>query len=1495
MKKYIPLLLATVVVSLLFLLLNKNHSEYFERIEKDYKEGVAVNLSGNVNEDKLSEMLVSRGYIESREEADFIAAKLAEGVKKELPLENIHSLKKNAWKISWRDADSLKNSSINLRYEAILADLGLKSPVDVSLLSDTSAVDLGHKDGYAIKVRITEKDSTAGFIAKTFGNDVKGVDSVKVCLRMHRMISLAADEASGIAARDSLASPVIAYAVTGKDGTVTFSGLNPDSSYSVLPMAMGFEYGTAKGTIDGTLKEVAEDGVLELGFTQKELRVTLFGNNTLDHIKSDTALTVRSPEEFKSTLFRNLFIFFAVWWGAVLFLKFRKRKFDTSILSLLMLLTGFCLLNMFSINDPLTDKMLGVDMANGIFIGVALIVLIYNVDFVKFYQGKLKMDFDGPLHCLLWIVKPFRTKVRYLTSWLREGNLLYKTLALLLLVPCLPFIILDLLFITRLYSPIEKWLEKAPKGIGYVLLGIILTMLLFSPLGQAVGGMRVNLNIGILFQPSEITKYLIIIFMAAYFCRYADNIVKYSAEGNTSLFGNKLKSLGWIIAGLGILMVLYMALGDMGPALVLAFTFILMYSIVKSKTDCYDENGKMIFSRVLTSDIAMLLYGVLTFLLALWLGSKMGSLFLGGTIWFVVWILYGLAVRKQIFESPILFNLIIFAFIFGGQLLSSIGPLEDAGKRLESRKAMCTNVWGELGIDGEEAEPGENMQVAQGLWALSSGGFFGQGLASGDPHEIPAFHTDMVLESIGEQMGFVGVLVVVLTLAFLLKRILVAGFRTNHPFAFYLCLGIAIVTAVQFLIIALGSTGMIPLTGVTVPFFSYGKVSMILNLAAMGMVLAISGRSADETTVKNAAVAELNRKNIGKYTYSLSLLIFAYLTMMVVVLGVFFNYQVVSRDTTLVRPLYVKGESGNTMVEYNPRIFKISDKLKPGNIYDRNGVLLATSDYGDLESDDFYTGLGFEKPKEDHRRRYYPFGEHLYFMLGDANTKLFFQAEDNYGVGYVAEYKHLSDLRGYDNTMRDDDDKPVAVRLQDVYRPSKFLSLCDTVDGQNVIIRDYSKLVPFLKAGESSVAVERFNETGELFDLKTEDVQLTIDAELQIELQKAMERYVAGGLDARKHINTDLVRMSVVVLDAKNGDLLASSVYPLPDYKRLEAENGKVYSDKGKKNDKEWTPYSDMDLGLRYPTHPGSTAKVMSAIAGVNELGHDRLDEVKYEIHGNQHTGLEPSSPLNMDLRNALVFSSNCYFINLVNEYNLYPGLKDIYGKTGISYKGIRPYTLTYTKYDSEWANSLVRDSESAVYTFRRYKEAYRKGELPRARKKLGWEMKWHANWLVAWGQGDLDATPLAMARVASTVANYGNMPVTRYLLTDTADYVHVSDSVDIALIRKYMIEEARVHTSKKMESGKVGGKTGTAEREYKGLRGGSVAMNDVWYVCFIDDANVSSKTIDGNFDVNRKSSLAVAVRIERLPAGNHSQYPKGFVKERLLPILEELGYGVFD
>ena len=1486
MKKYIPLLFSTLVVALLFLMLDKNLAGYFNKMDQDYKNGLAVNLSGKVDEKKLSGMLVARDYLKSPSEADFIASELASGIRNGLELDNVHALKKHVWKVGGSKIDPFKTPAISERYERALENLGVKDSVYSSLVYDDSVADLG-KGGCSIVVSVTEKDSSAGFVASMLHTDKRAVDSVMVALRQHRVLTIPSDSAAGVAAKDTVINEPLAYAFTGKDGTVVFKGLDGESSYSVLPVSMGYEFGSAKGTVGGSLKETSDDGLLELQFTRKELRVPLFSNSTLSRIKEDAALTVRSPEEFKATLFTKLAIFFALWWSAVLFMNLKKRKYDSSIVALLMLLTGFCLLNMFSLNNPLTDRMLGVEMSNGIFIGIILIALIYNVDFVKFYQGRLNLDFDW----MLWLFKPFRRKVAYLEVWLREKNVLYKVAALvLLLVSLLIHLVFCLTTIPFFYDRIEN---RIPKGLGYVLLGIVLTVLLFSPLGQAINGMRVNLNVGILFQPSEITKYLIVIFMAAYFCRHADNIVKYSAEGNASLFGSKLKSLGWIIAGLGVLMVLYMALGDMGPALVIAFTFIIMYSLVKSKAEWYDKDGKLVYSRIFTSDIAMLLYGIVSFLFALWLGSKMGSLLVGGMAWFFVWVLYGILVRRQFYETPVLFNLIIFAFIFGGPLLSSLG-LEDAGKRLESRTAMCANVWGELGIDGEDAEPGENGQVAHGLWALSSGGMFGQGLAGGDPHEIPAFHTDMVLESIGEQMGFIGILVVVMTLAVLMRRVLVAGFRTSHPFAFYLCLGIAIVTAVQFLIISLGSTGMMPLTGVTVPFFSYGKVSMILNLAAMGIVLAVSGRSYDGADSQNAAVAELNRENIGKYTYSLSVLIFVYLLTMVFILGVFLNYQVIDRDETLVRPLYVKGEAGNTVVEYNPRIQKISDVLKPGNIYDRNGVLLATSDYSKLEKSEFYSALGFKKLKKDHRKRYYPFGEHLYFMLGDANSKLFFQASDAYGIGYVAEYQHMSDLRGYDNTMLDSEKNPVKVVLEDVERPSRFMALCDTVAGREVTIRDYSALVPFLKAGKESGAVREFNSTGRYGKLEVKDMQLTVDAELQIELQKEMEDFVMGGLDASKNIDTHLVRMSVVVLDAKNGDLLASSVYPLPDYERLEAENGKIYSDQGKRKDKEWTPYSDVDLGLRFASHPGSTAKVMSAIAGVNKLGRHRLDTIDYYVSPGQVTGLEPNGKY-VNLRDALVVSSNCYFINLVNEYNLYSGLRDIYAKTGVSYDMERTYTLTY-KDPGDWGEGISALSQEAVYTYGNYIKRY-PGNLPKYRrnKKYPWRMDWHALWQITWGQGSLDATPLAMARVASAVANNGRMPVTQYLLSEKDSFVHVSDSIDMALIRKYMIAEGVEHTSKRMTSGKVGGKTGTAEREYKNAGGSCNKMNDVWYMCFLDDAQVSSKPVTGMQKDVRNSSLAVVVRIERLPSGNHSTYPKGFVRDRVLPVLAKLGYGNFD
>ena len=357
--------------------------------------------------------------------------------------------------------------------------------------------------------------------------------------------------------------------------------------------------------------------------------------------------------------------------------------------------------------------------------------------------------------------------------------------------------------------------------------------------------------------------------------------------------------------------------------------------------------------------------------------------------WLGLWVGIGI-VKKQMFESAIVFNLIIAAFIYGSDVLGYMG-LESIADRLEDRTEMCTNTWGELPVNGQKADPGSNTQVAEGLWGLASGGFFGNGIGEGNASVIPAFHTDMILASIGEQFGFIGLIAVVLLLAFLLRRTIIHGYTSSNTFTFYLCVGIAVVTGVQFVIIALGSTGIIPLTGVTVPFFSFGKVSMILNMAAFGIVLSIAGRNA----VVKGKVSEMEqhrRKEMSRYDYSIGLISLVFCAVAVFILGVFMNYGVINRKDTYLQAVYVNSSNGIPIVRYNPRIMMVADGMEIGNIYDRNGILLATSDAKAAEGyRDAYLSCGVSQEYLDSHldarlRRYYPFGKHLFFMLGDYNS-----------------------------------------------------------------------------------------------------------------------------------------------------------------------------------------------------------------------------------------------------------------------------------------------------------------------------------------------------------------------------------------------------------------------------------------------------------------------------------------------------------------------------
>ena len=140
---------------------------------------------------------------------------------------------------------------------------------------------------------------------------------------------------------------------------------------------------------------------------------------------------------------------------------------------------------------------------------------------------------------------------------------------------------------------------------------------------------------------------------------------------------------------------------------------------------------------------------------------------------------------------------------------------------------------------------GSSWQVTQGLLSLARGGFNGTGLGGGHAEWgwVPAADTDFVFAVVGEQLGFKGALPVVI----LLGTFIIAGFRTAQGapdvFGSLLAAGISIWFLVQMAVNLLGVLGTLPITGVTLPFISYGGTSLILNAVAAGILLNIARQS----------------------------------------------------------------------------------------------------------------------------------------------------------------------------------------------------------------------------------------------------------------------------------------------------------------------------------------------------------------------------------------------------------------------------------------------------------------------------------------------------------------------------------------------------------------------------------------------------------------------------------------------------------------------------
>ena len=138
---------------------------------------------------------------------------------------------------------------------------------------------------------------------------------------------------------------------------------------------------------------------------------------------------------------------------------------------------------------------------------------------------------------------------------------------------------------------------------------------------------------------------------------------------------------------------------------------------------------------------------------------------------------------------------------------------------------------------------GDGWQIVQSLYAIGSGGLFGVGLGQGTPEKIPAYYNDFIFAVVCEQLGQAfGVLLLAVYVLLILRGVTVVA-RARRSFEMLLGCGVLAMLGIQTFMIVAGVIKMIPLTGVTMPFLSYGGSSLLSCMAMIGILHGASARA----------------------------------------------------------------------------------------------------------------------------------------------------------------------------------------------------------------------------------------------------------------------------------------------------------------------------------------------------------------------------------------------------------------------------------------------------------------------------------------------------------------------------------------------------------------------------------------------------------------------------------------------------------------------------
>jgi peptidoglycan glycosyltransferase len=218
---------------------------------------------------------------------------------------------------------------------------------------------------------------------------------------------------------------------------------------------------------------------------------------------------------------------------------------------------------------------------------------------------------------------------------------------------------------------------------------------------------------------------------------------------------------------------------------------------------------------------------------------------------------WGFSLVVMVFEKDLGSSLLFFALFVAmlwvatarGIYLAVGGLLFSAGAMFAYRSFGHVRTRVEVWLDPFKYAADKGYQLSLGLFAFGSGGVTGTGLSLGSPGRIPAVTTDFIFAAIGEELGLLGTVAIITAFLLMVGVGLRIAVQARSDFEKLLATGLTVTLGVQTFIILGGVTRLVPLTGITLPFVSYGGSSLLANYILLALLLRISSDSVERRPV----------------------------------------------------------------------------------------------------------------------------------------------------------------------------------------------------------------------------------------------------------------------------------------------------------------------------------------------------------------------------------------------------------------------------------------------------------------------------------------------------------------------------------------------------------------------------------------------------------------------------------------------------------------------